>query len=346
MVHLLSNVTAATIATTIYRILDFKQQNGFDLASSQCNDFTPVQSFTISPGVANQHWTLALGPAAGLTLIGSSTCNTFLTYPGAGTPSLALRSQLTSRSTPSSLWILMPVRQSTPITAGTWNIVESSSGTYLTAWDQDPAVMSSGSPLTLERENPNDTRQQFWFQVVTAVLLPRLQLLDGDAPPDRSAEFIWLLGVAVPTRFHVAFYAQVWFTHRVGFEPIRDLPGLGALSAVGAPSPAQATPPPPIWTPPPPLPPPIPTYSSSTATSTSTTLSDFTLPPSLGVGGTKGWTSDVGWGCMLRTGQSLFATSFAVLVRLSPGSSFARSLSRTSLDVGDLHELTRLYLGA
>ncbi|KAJ7086935.1 hypothetical protein C8R44DRAFT_752356 [Mycena epipterygia] len=55
MVHLLSNVTAAAIATTVYRILDFKQQNGFDLASSQCNDFTPVQSFTISPGVANQH---------------------------------------------------------------------------------------------------------------------------------------------------------------------------------------------------------------------------------------------------------------------------------------------------
>ncbi|KAJ7086934.1 hypothetical protein C8R44DRAFT_991438 [Mycena epipterygia] len=128
--------------------------------------FLPPPSSSCAPILIPQ-WTLALGPAAGLTLIGSSACNTFLTYPGAGTPSLALRSQLTSRSTPSSSWILMPVGQSTPITAGTWNIVESSSGMYLTAWDQDPAVMSSGSPLTLERENSNDTRQQFWFQVVT-----------------------------------------------------------------------------------------------------------------------------------------------------------------------------------
>ncbi|KAJ6473477.1 hypothetical protein DFH09DRAFT_1218926 [Mycena vulgaris] len=163
MVQLMTNVTAAATAATLFRILDFQQQNGLDLASSQCNDFTPVQSFTISSGVANQHWTLALVPGSanpGLTQIISSACNTYLSYPGQGTPSLALRSQATSRSSLFSSWHLIAVGST-----GAFNIVEFSSGTYLTAWDQDvdPAVMSSGSPLTLERENPNDTRQQFWF---------------------------------------------------------------------------------------------------------------------------------------------------------------------------------------
>ncbi|KAJ6518404.1 hypothetical protein DFH09DRAFT_1098587 [Mycena vulgaris] len=36
-----------------------------------------------------------------------------------------------------------------------------------------------------------------------------------------------------PAVFHAAFFAQVWCTYRAGFEPIRDLPGLGALPAVG-----------------------------------------------------------------------------------------------------------------
>ncbi|KAJ7843648.1 hypothetical protein B0H14DRAFT_2778434 [Mycena olivaceomarginata] len=163
MVQLISDVTAAATAATLLRILDFQQQNGFDLASSQCNEFTPVQSFTVSPGVTNQHWTLAGGPSAFQII--SSACNTFLTYPGAGTPSLALRSQATSRSIPSSSWVLILADPGPAGSARAWNIVEASSGMYLTAWDQDhdAAVISNGSPLTLERGNPNDTRQQFWF---------------------------------------------------------------------------------------------------------------------------------------------------------------------------------------
>ncbi|KAJ7224495.1 hypothetical protein GGX14DRAFT_351458 [Mycena pura] len=42
-------------------------------------------------------------------------------------------------------------------------------------------------------------------------------------------------------------------------------------------------------------------------------------------GGPRGWTSDVGWGCMLRTGQSLLANT---LVNIHVGRDYARSRAR------------------
>ncbi|KAJ6572998.1 hypothetical protein DFH09DRAFT_1312282 [Mycena vulgaris] len=110
-------------------------------------------------------------------------------------------------------------------------------------------------------------------------------------------------------RWPVAFHAQVWCTYRAGFEPIRDLPGLGALPAVGRDvglgfqrgALEHILPPPHAYSTSTP-------HSHSSTTSTSTSSSGGTKQkrwslPSLGVGGTKGWTSDAGFGCMLRMGR-------------------------------------------
>jgi cysteine protease ATG4 len=150
-------------------------------------------------------------------------------------------------------------------------------------------------------------------------------LLDSDATPDKCTEPIWLLGVQHPgyepppfvlmTRrssidsrrhspssfrssssselsqsqpsnnnstkhanpannwppvFYADFTSRIWLTYRSQFTPIRDLT-LGALEGddVGSSPPSKRT----FW------------------------------------GGEKCWTTDAGWGCMLRTGQSLLANA-------------------------------------
>ncbi|KAF8548280.1 hypothetical protein OG21DRAFT_1489519 [Imleria badia] len=156
-------------------------------------------------------------------------------------------------------------------------------------------------------------------------------LLDSDSTPDRCADPIWLLGVqhpgyepppptpgrrpsvesrrppsfrsnssssatvselsqsqppsgkhpAVnwPPVFYADFTSRIWLTYRNQFPPIRDsnLSSLDADLASGA----QA------------------------ATSSSPRSRKWNWPGS----GEKGWTSDAGWGCMLRTGQSLLANA-------------------------------------
>ncbi|KAJ6583377.1 hypothetical protein DFH09DRAFT_272486 [Mycena vulgaris] len=53
-----------------------------------------------------------------------------------------------------------------------------------------------------------------------------------DGEDDISADWMPDAG-PWPVVFHAAFFAQVWCTYRAGSETIRDLPGLGALPAVG-----------------------------------------------------------------------------------------------------------------
>jgi cysteine protease ATG4 len=165
-------------------------------------------------------------------------------------------------------------------------------------------------------------------------------LLDSDSTPDKCTEPIWLLGLQHPgydpsadpapalsrrgsvdsrrassfrtstsstvsspgggnahspssSKSHAAhwspeFFADftscVWITYRTNFQPIRDSSltvlereqaEVAAAAVTGSPNPISSSPPSKRWWP----------------------------------GGEKGWTSDTGWGCMLRTGQSLLATA-------------------------------------
>ena len=96
-----------------------------------------------------------------------------------------------------------------------------------------------------------------------------------------------------PPEFYADFTSRIWITYRSHFHPIRDS-SLNALEREQAEAAATGVP--------------IPISSS---------------PPTAKrwwPGGEKGWTSDAGWGCMLRTGQSLLATAL-IHLRLGRGTS-------------------------
>ena len=81
-----------------------------------------------------------------------------------------------------------------------------------------------------------------------------------------------------PPVFYSDFTSRIWLTYRSQFFPIRDTT-LAALESEVSDSPTgmPSSPPAKRWNWP--------------------------------IGGEKGWTSDAGWGCMLRTGQSLLANA-------------------------------------
>ncbi|EMD42359.1 ATG4-like protein [Gelatoporia subvermispora B] len=80
-----------------------------------------------------------------------------------------------------------------------------------------------------------------------------------------------------PPVFYSDFTSRIWVTYRSQFQPIRDT----TLSALEL------------------------ELGESTAVATSPQPKKWNWP----LGGEKGWTSDAGWGCMLRTGQSLLANT-------------------------------------
>lgn len=83
-----------------------------------------------------------------------------------------------------------------------------------------------------------------------------------------------------PTAFHSDFTSRVWLTYRSHFTPIRGI----NLTSLDSDS-----------------------FESSLSSSQS---KRWNWP---GSAGSKGWTSDTGWGCMLRTGQSMLANALVHL---------------------------------
>ncbi|KAI8983166.1 peptidase family C54-domain-containing protein [Trametes punicea] len=98
------------------------------------------------------------------------------------------------------------------------------------------------------------------------------QSLPASSNPSKDPSKNW------PPVFYADFTSRIWLTYRSQFFPIRDTT-LAALDAELSNSPTglPSSPPTKKW--------------------------------NWSLGGEKGWTTDAGWGCMLRTGQSLLANA-------------------------------------
>ena len=139
---------------------------------------------------------------------------------------------------------------------------------------------STEPPPALSRRGSVDSRRTSSFRTSTSSTVSASPG-GGNAPspsPSKNNAVHW------SPEFYADFTSCVWITYRSHFQPIRDSSltvlereqaEVAAAAAAGSAIPISSSPPSKRWWP----------------------------------GGEKGWTSDTGWGCMLRTGQSLLATA-------------------------------------
>jgi cysteine protease ATG4 len=145
----------------------------------------------------------------------------------------------------------------------------------------EPPPPEAASP-TLSRSGSVNSRRAASFRTSTSsTVTAATPLSGGNNGLSSSQTSSKNPGAHWPPEFYADFTSRVWITYRSHFYPIRDS-SLTVLereqaeaAAAGAPTPISSSPPSKRWWP----------------------------------GGEKGWTSDAGWGCMLRTGQSLLATA-------------------------------------
>ncbi|KAH9016405.1 hypothetical protein EDB83DRAFT_2508558 [Lactarius deliciosus] len=159
----------------------------------------------------------------------------------------------------------------------------------------EPPPADLASPTTLSRSGSVNSRRASSFRTttsstVTAAPIGSNTLSSSQTSSSKNPAAHW------PPEFYADFTSRVWITYRSHFHPIRDSSltvlereqvEAAVAAAAGTPAPISSSPPSKRWWP----------------------------------GGEKGWTSDAGWGCMLRTGQSLLATA---LVHLHLGRDWRR----------------------
>lgn len=146
-----------------------------------------------------------------------------------------------------------------------------------------PAAIGRRSSID-SRRSPNSLRSSVSSSPTTSMPGGELSLSQSQPPssgPSKDPGRHW------PPVFYADFTSRIWLTYRSQFLPIRDITleelNMSALDSVSA---LSASPQPKKWNWP--------------------------------LGGEKCWSSDAGWGCMLRTGQSLLANAL-VHVHLGRG---------------------------
>ncbi|KAF8431945.1 peptidase family C54-domain-containing protein [Boletus edulis BED1] len=128
-------------------------------------------------------------------------------------------------------------------------------------------------PATPGRRPSVESRRTPSFRSNSSSSATVSELSQSQSPPGKNPAAHW------PPVFYADFTSRIWLTYRSQFPPIRDS-NLSSLDADLTPA-VQA------------------------ATSSSPRPKKWNWPGT----SEKGWTSDAGWGCMLRTGQSLLANA-------------------------------------
>ncbi|KAJ3851389.1 peptidase family C54-domain-containing protein [Lentinula lateritia] len=160
---------------------------------------------------------------------------------------------------------------------------------YFGSHAHSSSITHSGSQFLSQSQPPSSSPSQSLSSSVTAtpsasVYNPALSTSSTQSATSKDLK----PGANWPPDFYADFTSRIWLTYRSHFPPIRD----GNLQELTPPA-CEPIMGPAI----------IPTPASPSTLSTTSNASRR------GLGGEKGWTSDSGWGCMLRTGQSLLANS-------------------------------------